>query len=120
MIAYAVLPVLCLSSGCDDIISEDISDDKVTVIAPIDNSVLFDSEVNFSWEYLDGATSYHLQVVYPDFDQAQKLVLDTVVSGNNFTKTLEIGGYEWRLNARNDQYESLYFYKKFAVVSKSE
>ena len=106
--------------GCDDILAEDISEEAVTVIAPIDGSVLSDQEVNFSWNSLGGATEYHIQVVYPDFGNAKKLVLDTVVAKNNFIETLVSGEFEWRLKGTNNYYETAWQYQRFSLVSEDE
>ncbi len=106
--------------GCDDILVEDISEEAVAVIAPVDGSVLSDQEVNFSWNPLDGATEYHLQVVYPDFENAKKLVLDTVVAETNFTEALALGEYEWRLKGINNYYETAWLYQRFTLTSQGE
>ena len=118
--AFTLIIGACFYYGCDDILAEDISEDEVSIIAPVDGSILSDPEVNFSWNYLDDATAYHLQVVYPDFVQAQKLVLDTVVTKNNFTETMVFGEYEWRLKGVNDQYETFWVYKKFTLEDGNE
>ena len=114
-IIFLFLAWIVLQSGCDDFIVEDISKDEILVITPTNGSVLTDSEVDFSWEILKGATSYHLQVVLPDFDHAKKLMLDTVINRNSFIRVFPSGSYEWRVSGSNEAYNTIYSYNKFVV-----
>ncbi|MEO1030041.1 MAG: hypothetical protein AAFX55_01490 [Bacteroidota bacterium] len=93
--------------GCEELIEvEDISNEAVIVLAPVDNTTLTDNSVGFSWSPLDFAESYQLQVASPNFENAQVIVEDTIVSTTSFTKTLEAGTYQWRIKAINFAYET--------------
>ena len=95
--------------SCEDLIEvEDISNETVNILAPVDNITLNTTNVNFSWQPLDFAESYQLQVASPDFENAQVILEDTLVNVTNFAKTLEVGAYQWRVKAINFAYETSY------------
>ena len=103
--------------ACDDIIEVvDISNETVTVLAPKDEVVLTVSDITFSWESLEEADSYHVQVATPTFSEATQIVLDTIVTETDISKTLGTNNYEWRIKAKNSGYETDYVTQKFSVT----
>lgn len=109
--------VSCLLTGCGDIFETDINQDEVTVIAPADSVVVAGNELAFMWEMLNGASHYHLQLAEPSFEKAQKVLIDTLLTENSFTTTVDFGQYEWRLRAQNSEYATPYHYAKVWVDS---
>lgn len=113
--------VLCVS--CEDVISvPDISEDEVLVIAPVDGSVLDEGEITFTWEELEFAEEYQLQIAIPDFMTTNQIVLDTIVGDSiqtfrNFTTTLLPETYEWRIRAFNTEYETEYTARQLEIVT---
>jgi hypothetical protein len=104
-----VLSILILGFACEEIIEvDDISNDIVVVLAPVDDITINNTAVNFSWEALEAAETYHLQVALPNFNSAEEIVLDTLVSSTNFNQTLLVNEYQWRVKAINSGYETLY------------
>ncbi|MFV0571690.1 MAG: hypothetical protein ACK5M1_04555 [Xanthomarina gelatinilytica] len=102
--------------ACDDIIEvEDISERTVTVLAPTDESILTITDVNFSWNDVEDSEQYRLQIATPDFETATQIVLDTTIVFTNFTKTLELGNYEWRIRAENSDYQTAYTTQRFSI-----
>ena len=77
-------------------------------MAPVDNSVVSESTINFSWQPLEYADSYQLQVAQPSFENAILIVEDTTITITNFSRTLENGNYQWRIKAINFAYETPY------------
>ena len=103
--------------ACDDIIEVvDISNETVTILAPKDQVVLQASNVTFSWEPVQDAEMYHVQVATPSFDGASQIVLDTMVTKTNITKTLEVNDYEWRISAQNSDYATVYVTQGFSIT----
>ena len=101
--------ILYVIVGCEELIEvEDISNKTVSILAPIDNTIIDDTTVNFSWQALEYAESYHLQIAQPSFNTAQIIVEDTIVSITSFTKVLNASGYQWRIKAINSAYETQY------------
>ena len=111
---FALLAVLCFS--CDDIIEvANISNRTVTVLAPTDNSVLTLTDINFSWNSIEDAEQYRLQIATPSFEMANQIVLDTIITDTNFTHTLTSGSFQWRVRAENSGFETAYTTQSFTV-----
>lgn len=107
--------------ACEDVVLEhDISDKEMTLIAPVNNAQLFSTGVSFTWELVEGAEKYHLQIAKPNFDNPIQIVLDTIVSANTFTSQLNVGNYEWRVQAINGNYVTPYKSRLFTIVSNSD
>lgn len=105
----------CLTA-CDDIVGvKDIEDKTVTILAPTNASVLDITDVTFSWEPLDDAEYYNLQIASPNFENAQQILLDSTVSVTSFSNQLDFGDYEWRIRAENSGYNTAYISQTFSV-----
>jgi len=117
--SIGILTLLCLA--CEDIISiTDISEDQVFLLAPVEGAVLEDRMITFSWEELGDVDQYQVQVATPGFDNANQIVLDTILgdsiqSFRNFTTTLENNVYEWRVRAFNSSFATDYSTGSFTV-----
>jgi hypothetical protein len=101
------LLLICTLTACSDILEKDISDDTPEILGP-NESVIEYGTISFWWNKLDGATSYRLQLVSPSFNAPQRLVLDTLVNSNIFEFTPDVGVYQWRVQAVNYGYSSLF------------
>lgn len=111
-----LLLLFILVFSCDDIIEvEDISNETVVILAPANETVLDITDVTFSWQILEEAETYHLQVATPTFDTANQIVLDTVLTRSHFTKTLETKPYEWRVRAENSGFITAYTTQSFTI-----
>lgn len=118
-IFFGILFLLFLS--CEEILLvKDISNEKVSLIAPADGSVLFSTGITFIWNKIENADQYHLQVAKPNFDAPMQIVLDTLISNTNFTKQLNIGKYEWRIKAVNSGYETTYKTWAFEILNNDD
>ncbi|MHA7843216.1 MAG: fibronectin type III domain-containing protein [Winogradskyella sp.] len=104
-----VIVLFAILYNCEELIEvEDISSETVNILAPTDNTTLNNTTVNFSWHPLEFAESYQLQVTFPDFNNAQVIVEDTLLSTTSYTKILDQGSYQWRIKAINFAYETQY------------
>ena len=107
-------------SSCDAIIEPSISKSTVQLEAPSDEYTSTNYTVNFWWDEVDHALSYHLQVVTPNFASPGSLVLDTVIKKNTFSFTLNPGNYQWRVMAQNGSSQTDYTTpRSFAVAATS-
>lgn len=105
-----------LSFGCSDIVNVgDISDGTVTILAPADDAILGTMDVSFSWQEVEEAEQYRVQVATPGFTEALQIVTDSTLTGNGLTRTLEPGQYEWRVKALNSAYETGYTTSRFTI-----
>jgi len=95
-------------AACDDFFEEDLEGKVVTLIAPGDGLATSNSSFTFWWEEVDGASKYNLQIVSPDFNTIEKLVLDTNISKNQFDVQLYPGNFQWRVKAFNSASETVY------------
>ena len=100
--------LVALFCSCEAIFVENISDKNVKVIAPVNGSEIAAGIVNFSWEKVKDADEYQLQIVSPDFTNANTIMVDTVINKTFHTKELVAGDYEWRIKAMNSEYETNY------------
>ena len=98
---------LVLAMACTDILETDISEEEITILLPLDSTTSTQAVQTFWWEALDGATSYQLTIVSPDFANIQKRVLDaTITDGTSLDTTLADGTYQWTLIGKNSGYET--------------
>lgn len=97
-----------LISSCTDIIEPSISQKTVQAQAPVDQYQSTSYTLNFWWDQVDHALSYHLQVVTPTFSAPGSLVLDTVIRKNTFSFSLNPGNYQWRVMAENGSSQTPY------------
>ena len=108
--------ILLLFLACDDIIEvQDISEDSVIILAPTNEVVLSNTLVNFNWEPILDAESYHLQIAQPNFQEAAQIVRDTMLTDSNFNTTLETEEYQWRIRAENSAYTTDYTIQSFSI-----
>ena len=97
---FFCLIILALSS-CSDIIEPSINKSTVNLEAPVNNYQSTSYTVNFWWDQVTDALSYHLQVVSLSFGAPGGLVLDTIVTRNKFSFNFNPGNYQWRVMAEN-------------------
>ena len=116
LLIYAIT----LLSSCDAIIEPSISKKAVQLEAPTDQYQSTSYTVNFWWDEVDNAISYHLQVVTPNFSSPGSLVLDTIVKKNTFAFNFNPGIYQWRVLAQNGSTQTAYTTpRNFAVAATS-
>jgi len=90
--------------SCDDILEEDISDDNLQIISPTEGAVIEGNIVQFSWQELDGADDYRIQIS----NSNQALVVDSLSTSSNFNVALNPGHYQWRVKGENFAYSTQY------------
>lgn len=103
-------------TSCEEIIEvEDISNDAVILIAPVNEVVINTSSPTFSWQAVTDAEQYNIQIASPSFNEASQIVLDSLVSTTSFTQNLSEGNYEWRVKALNSAYETVFTTQGFSI-----
>lgn len=114
--SYFLLVFIVLSiTSCDDILEEDISNDIVHIISPTHGSVIEGNTVQFSWQPLQGADNYRIQLLANN----QAYVLDSLVSINHFIYSLNPGEYQWRIKGENFAYQTQYTFPASFIVEAS-
>lgn len=109
------LIALFLLTACEAIFVENISNATVKAIAPSNGSVISNGVIHFTWNALDDEIKYRLQIVSPNFINANQVLLDTLIEKTSFTKELAIGNYQWRVKAVNSDYETAYTTNSFEI-----
>jgi len=106
-----------LNFSCKDVIDEvRIYESSVELLAPEDAVVLNDTNVTFVWNTVDGASEYIIQVATPDFSSPLQIVTDSAVTTNSFSTTLlTTTNYEWRVKAKNSNYETAFSTRSLAI-----
>ena len=103
------LLLLIFIFNCEELIEvENISNENVNILAPTDNITLNSTTVSFSWQAIEFAEEYHLQIALPNFDVPQEIIEDTIISTTNFVKSLSSNTYQWRIKAKNFGYQTQY------------
>lgn len=102
--------------ACDDILEEDITDDSIQITYPLEGAVIDGNNVQFSWQHLDGADDYRVQVL----NENQTIIVDSLVSENQLTYSIGEGSYQWRVKGENFAYETEYTFPVNFSVDISE
>lgn len=97
-------------------VDNSLLDKEVSLLAPVNNYETKKNILSFWWEKVEGATSYQLQVVSPDFVSTEQLILNTIIPENSYTMELPEGEYEWRVCALDSNYQTPYTTRNFTVV----
>lgn len=112
-----LLTVILLQSCEEILMEEDISEQVVALTAPVNNAQFFSTGITFSWEPVEAATGYRIQIARPNFETPLQILSDETVSATNFTTQLTPGVYQWRVKAVNSSYTTAYTTRSFTVVS---
>ncbi|WP_435578732.1 hypothetical protein [Gilvibacter sp.] len=111
-----LLVVLMVATGCDDLLEEDITDDEVRLISPLEGDTLTGNSVQLLWNTLDGADEYVVQIY-----RGSNIVVDSVVSLPPLNFNLNSNTYQWRVKGQNFAYETPFsFPQEFVVQSASD
>jgi hypothetical protein len=116
------IPAFCMIalSSCNDFIAKDLSEQMVTIYAPMDNYSTTTATATFYWQRLDGARSYHLQIAKPSFDSMVSLLTDSTTTQTQFTYVFTPGTYQWRIRAENGSTYTPWITRTITVDSTSD
>ena len=99
-LVYLILITLILTN-CEDIFEKDISNEKVTLLSPEDNIESEETNQLFWCQKIEGALSYQIQIISPDWENIETLVLDSISETEKINFTLNPGIYSWRIKGTN-------------------
>jgi hypothetical protein len=87
--------------ACEEIFEGDFSNSPVRLLTPVDSIVTSDTVISLTWERIETASEYQLQVAQPRFDSLVRIVKDTITANENFLlPALKKGQrYQWRVRA---------------------
>lgn len=111
---FSIFLTVCL--GCSDFFETDISQEEVILLAPVDNQQSDNTSITFWWEHVNYSTEYVLQIVSPDFNAIESLVLDSAVSETKYETSLSPGTYQWRVKAKNGTSETEFSTRSLVIT----
>lgn len=118
---YLLLTLAFCSFSCAEVIfEEDISDKTVTLMAPFDTASFTSTGINFSWEAVEFADQYRIQIARPNFEFPLEIVVDQTIEETTLSQQLNVGEYQWRVKALNSGYETVYSTRSFTIVSNED
>ena len=117
-----LLPMLLLLVfSCEEILLEDdITDETVNLVAPVDDAEFYSTGITFTWGPIANGTQYRIQIARPNFTAPLQIITDNVVDTTSFTTQLNVGDYEWRIKAVNSGYETAYSTRSLKVLSNED
>ena len=109
---------LALLFSCEEILTvPNIENEEVQLLSPTADSNLTIPLVKYSWEKVENASNYRLQVFMPSIENATQVLLDTLILNESFIDSIEKNGqYQWRVRAENSGYNSPYSDARFSVT----
>ena len=111
--------ILCLIFlACEEILTvPNIENETVELLSPSSNAIIKSPSVRFSWLSIENTERYLLQVFVVDEESSSNIIIDTLVTGLQFTDTLTINGnYTWRVRGENSGYKTSFSTNTFQIV----
>jgi len=102
--------------ACNDVFEDDITNDTIQIISPMSGAIIDGNRVQFSWNDLDGADDYRIQIL----DDQQVRILDSLVPTNVVSFVFNSGAYQWRVRGENFAYTSSYSFPTDFSLEASE
>lgn len=119
-ITIILLLISALYCACSDVLLEDLSTEKITLLAPANNIVTPSRSHIFWWEALDDVDSYTLQIVTPSFDSIAQLIATVdITEGLTHEMVLNDGEYQWTVIGSNSVSETAPTIYNLTIISDS-
>ncbi|MEN0005204.1 MAG: hypothetical protein AAF798_13715 [Bacteroidota bacterium] len=103
---FILLLIITFFAQCADVLVPDISEEEIMLISPGDSLQTLERSLSFTWEELEDATSYELQIVTPSFDAINTVVMDTITESTFISLDLNPGVYEWQVIGVNEAFST--------------
>lgn len=102
-------------------IAHDITKSFPIIVAPKDSVIFQEINTRLSWEKIEGANFYRVNIAFPDFEKTTQIFLDTVVDQLHLMQALPLNKkLQWRVRAENEFYQSNYITKNLRVIDDSD
>ena len=116
-----LIACIALFVSCEEIIMEDdISDERVRLVAPYNGAHFFSTGITFTWEPIENGSQYQIQIARPNFDTPLEILSDRITDTTSLTMQLNLGDYQWRGRGVNSAYHTAYSTGSFSVLSNEE
>jgi hypothetical protein len=97
--------------------TQNLSNQNVLLVSPVDDQVQSDSIVSFLWQELDFASNYRIQIATPDFSNSSFITEDVIVEVDNYSTVLTDSEYQWRVRGENETSVTPYSTHSFFIDS---
>jgi len=78
----SICVIACYS--CEEIVSvPDLTEENIEILAPVDGTTLTSNEVTFSWNEVEFAERYQIQIAVPDFNNASEIIVDEILDNSD-------------------------------------
>lgn len=94
-------------TSCDTFLEEDISNDKILPISPVQGDEIEGNTINFQWSFVEDTDAYRVQVL-SDIPNTGN-VLDSLLQTTSLQINLPSGNYSWRARGENFAYVTPFF-----------
>lgn len=92
---------------------ENFKDKQVVLVSPNDNLISNQNVQTLSWQSVEGATEYRIQIWQPDINGT--LLNDEVINSTNLTFTFTDNNFTWQVRGQNDTQNTLFFSRKLLI-----
>ncbi|CAM1340645.1 hypothetical protein [Tenacibaculum amylolyticum] len=103
-----LIGILITFSNCESFFVEDISDEEIVVLGPLNAVELSPGTIRFNWKEISGADAYEIEIVAPSFLAPTQIVVSREINTTVFEVALEAGDYEWRVRGINTEHATPY------------
>ena len=120
-VLLALFAIYAITS-CEDLVEKDLEKQWVYALSPQDFASVNSQTPVLAWEKVKGAISYNLKLykTTSDYNTVTTLIVDTNVTGTQYTQALKTGYYKWDIYAQNGSSRSGLSIFRFQVDSSSD
>ena len=99
-------------------IDTSLESEVIKLLAPADNLTFDDGNIRLTWEAIEKAKNYRVQVSTPNFENAEQFILDSLTNNTSVNHHFDDGKtYQWRVKAIDSFTETAYSFRTFKVQS---
>ena len=114
--------IFAIFFACEDVFEEDLDNDRIVLLSPPDSFITNVLAHTLWWEPVEGALNYQVQIVSPNFNNIQQLVVDEVLENTVtiYEHTFTPGIYQWRVRATNGGSSTPYATRTITIDSTTD
>ncbi len=92
-----------------------LSTAEVILMSPQDSALFDAGQVVFRWEEVDGASTYEIMILSPDFENPTELIVNDTQAELIYQVELDSGNYQWGVRAINSISRSPFSIRSLSV-----
>lgn len=107
------LQSLTLITGEEEIEAEELSEQSLVIISPVDGLETLETVINLSWEDIEEATVYRILIT--DLSD-NSIFLEQAIEENDLTVNFPVGAYAWAVRGENDSENTPYTEQTITII----